>query len=65
MISAEDLKRFTHLEDQREQNFAVLDEIGEKFKDVPIQEIEQQVSKALRQVRAKNRRKSSLAYNSK
>ena len=59
VISAEDLERFTKLEEQRERNFAVLDEIGEKFKDVPAQEIEREVSRALKQVRAENRRKSS------
>lgn len=55
VISAEELERFTQLEDQRERDFAILDEIGEKFKDVPAQEIEKQVNKALAQVRAKNR----------
>lgn len=57
VISAEDLERLTKLEEQREQNFAILDEIGEKFKDVPVYEVEQEVSKALRQVRVENRRK--------
>lgn len=59
VISAEDLDRFKRLEEQRERNFAILDEIGEKFKDVSSQEIEQEVSKALRKLRAENRRKSS------
>ena len=58
VISAEDLERFKRLEEQRERNFAILDEIGEKFKDVPVQEIEQEVNKALKQVRLENRRKS-------
>lgn len=57
VISAEDLERFKRLEEQRERNFAILDEIGEKFKDISIQEIEQEVSKALRQVRTGNRKK--------
>lgn len=59
IISAVDLERFSRLEEQRERNFAILDEIGEKFKAVPAEEIEQQVSKALGEVRAKNRRKST------
>ncbi len=63
VISAEDLERFTRLEEQRERNFAVLDEIGEKFRNVPPEEIEQEVSKALREVRSKNRRKSSTIRN--
>lgn len=58
VISAEDLGKFKRLEEQRERNFAILDEIGEKFKDVSTQKIEQEVSKALRQVRLENRRKS-------
>lgn len=58
VISAAELERFTKLEEQRERNFAVLDEIGEKFKDVSAQEIEQEVNKALINVRAQNRRKS-------
>lgn len=58
VISAEDLERFKKLEEQRERNFVILDEVGEKFKDVSSQEIEQEVSKALRQVRAENRQKS-------
>lgn len=63
VISAEDLERFTRLEEQRERNFAVLDEVGEKFRNVPPEEIEQEVSKALREVRSKNRRKSSTIRN--
>lgn len=58
VISAEELERFTKLEEQRERNFAVLDEIGEKFKDVSAEEIEQEVNKALARIRAQNRRKS-------
>lgn len=58
VISAEDLERFNRLEQQRAQNFAILDEIGEKFKDVPVEEIEQEVKNALKQVRVENRRKS-------
>ncbi len=57
VISAEDLEKFKRLEEQREQNFSILEEIGEKFKDVSTQEIEQEVSKALKQIRVENRRK--------
>ena len=59
VISADDLERFKKLEEQRERNFAILDEIGEKFKDVPAKEIERKVNRALKQVRAESRRKSS------
>lgn len=64
VISAEDLARFTKLEEQRERNFTILDEVGEKFKNVPIQKIEQEVSKALTQVRAENRKRISTSRNS-
>lgn len=64
VISAEELERFIKLEEQRERNFAILDEIGEKFKDIPAQEIEQEVNKALAQVRAENRQKSSAKRKS-
>ncbi len=63
VISAEDLERFTQMEEQRGLDFAILDEIGEKFKNVPSQEIEQEVNKALAQVRAESRRKSSTHRN--
>lgn len=63
VISAEDLGRFIKLEEQREKDFTILDEIGEKFKNVPTQEIEQQVSKALTQVRVRNRKRDSASRN--
>lgn len=53
VISAEELERFTKLEEQRERNFAVLDEIGEKFKDVSVGEIEREVNKALAKMRSR------------
>lgn len=64
VISAEELERFTKMEEQRELNFTILDEIGEKFKDVPAQEIEQEVNKALAQVRAENSQKASTKRKS-
>ncbi|EKD85100.1 MAG: hypothetical protein ACD_38C00086G0020 [uncultured bacterium] len=61
LISTEDLDRLTKLEELRERNFSVLDEIGEKFKNVPAEEIEQEVNKVLVKIRAQNRRKSPVA----
>lgn len=55
VISAEDLGRFTRLEEQRAQRFKVLDRIGEAFKNVPEKEIEREVKKAISQVRAEKR----------
>jgi len=59
IISAEDLKRLTEMEAQRERDFSILDEIGEAFKDVPAEEIEREVSRALREARAKARSQQS------
>ncbi len=56
VISTEELERFIRLEEQRERDFAVLDEISEKFKDIPAEEIEQQVNKVLTEIRAKKRK---------
>ena len=55
VISAQDLQRFTQMEEQRAKKFAVLDRIGEAFEDVSEKEIEKQVKKAISEVRAENR----------
>lgn len=55
VISTEDLKRFKRLEEQQAQRFKVLDRIGEAFKDVPEEEIEREVSRAISKVRAEKR----------
>lgn len=55
VISAEDLERFIQLEKQRKEHFKVLDRIREAFKDIPDEEIEREVSKAINQVRAEKR----------
>ena|SRR3989338_7246582 len=56
VISAEDLERFNNLEELREQRFKALDEMRYAFKDVPADEIEREIKKALNQVRAEKRR---------
>ncbi|HEX5478936.1 MAG TPA: type II toxin-antitoxin system Phd/YefM family antitoxin [Dehalococcoidia bacterium] len=52
LIPPQDLERLQRLEAEREREFAVLDEIGEAFADVPAAEIERQVARALARVRA-------------
>ncbi len=52
VISAEDLQRFTQMEEQRARRFKVLDRIGEAFKDVPEKEIDREVKKAISEIRA-------------
>lgn len=59
VISAEDLKRFTQLEEQRKERFKALDRIREAFKDIPASEVEAEVDKAVAEVRAEKRGKRS------
>ncbi len=59
IISASDFKRLARLEAERNRDFAILDEMREAFKDVPAEEIEQEVAKALSEVRTEQRRKQS------
>jgi prevent-host-death family protein len=59
IISAEDFKRLARLEAERNKDFAILDEMRDAFKDVPAEEIEREVAKALSEVRKEKRRKQS------
>jgi prevent-host-death family protein len=61
IISASDFTRLARLEAERNQDFAILDEMRDTFTDVPLEEIEREVSRALSQVRAENRTKRSPA----
>lgn len=55
VISAEDLERFTQLEEQREDRFKALDKMRESFKDVDPKEVEKEIAKAISEVRAERR----------
>jgi prevent-host-death family protein len=61
IVSAEDLKQISHVEEERRRDFAILDIMREAFKDVPTEEIECEVARALREVREENRKKASAA----
>jgi len=61
IIPAKDLQRLTQLEAERNNDFAILDEMREAFKDIPAEEIEREVAKAISQVRKENRTKHSPA----
>jgi prevent-host-death family protein len=61
IISAKDLQLLARLEAERNNDFAILDEMRDAFKDVPAEEIEREVAKALREVRKENRTKQSPA----
>ena len=50
VISAEDLARLTQLEEQRRERFKAIDRMREAFKNIPAEEIEREVSKAIKQV---------------
>jgi prevent-host-death family protein len=54
IVSASDLARLEQLDKQREADFAVIDEIREAFKDVPLEEIERETDRALAEIRAQD-----------
>lgn len=55
VISAEDLDRLTQLEEQRKQRFRSLDQMRNAFKNVSVEEIERETTKAIAEVRAERR----------
>jgi prevent-host-death family protein len=52
IISPRDLYWLERFEQQREADFAVVDEIREAFKDVPLEELERETDRALAEIRA-------------
>src|SRR5215212_359889 len=63
IISAADLARLRRFEEERERDFAVIDELQEAFKDVPFEEIEREAAKALAEVRAEMREERRRAMS--
>lgn len=55
IISAEDLKRFRQLETERAERFQALDATRAAFKDVPDEELEREVTRAVAAAREKLR----------
>jgi prevent-host-death family protein len=55
IVSADDLRRLDRLDRERAERFKILEEFGEAFKDVPADELEQEVAQALAAVRAARR----------
>ena|SRR5579859_3805411 len=51
IISAQDLERLTRLDEERKKDFAILDEIRAAFHDVPPDEVEREVARAIQEVR--------------
>jgi prevent-host-death family protein len=55
IISATDLERLTQLEAKHKERFKPLEETWKAFKDVPPEEIEREVARAIAEVRQKRR----------
>jgi PHD/YefM family antitoxin component YafN of YafNO toxin-antitoxin module len=58
IIPAEELRLFDTWREERERRFAILDDIRSAFSDVPDSELEEQVQKALAEVRAEVQQES-------
>ena len=52
LVSADDLARLQRYDAERSERFTVLDRIGAAFADVPDEELEREVAKAVAAVRA-------------
>ena len=57
IISTDDLERLKRFEEERARDFAILDEIGAAFKDVPAEELERETARAIAEARAEIRQK--------
>ena len=55
LVSPQDLERLRRYDAEREADFAVLDRIGAAFADVPDEELEREVTKAVAHARAELR----------
>ncbi|MGD9892930.1 MAG: type II toxin-antitoxin system prevent-host-death family antitoxin [Dehalococcoidia bacterium] len=57
IVSTQDLARWQRLEAERDRRFRALDESQAAFRDLPDEEIEREVARALAEVREENRRR--------
>ncbi|MDO8673641.1 MAG: type II toxin-antitoxin system Phd/YefM family antitoxin [Dehalococcoidia bacterium] len=55
IVSADDHDKLARLDLEREEAFKALDATREAFKDVPDEELEREVARAISEVRARNR----------
>ncbi len=55
IVSAADFERLNRLEAERRERFKALEDTWEAFKDVPPDELEREVTRALEEVRAEHR----------
>jgi prevent-host-death family protein len=65
IVSAADLRRLDRLDQERAERFKVLEEFGEAFKDVPVEELEREVARSLAEVRAEARAEREQAAAAK
>jgi prevent-host-death family protein len=56
IVSASDLERLVKLDEDRERDFIVLDELGQAFADVPDEQLEAEIKRALELVRLDRRK---------
>jgi prevent-host-death family protein len=61
IISAEEYRRFLDAEAQREARFEAIGRISDAFADVPVEELERQVERALTEARARRRAEAAAA----
>lgn len=59
IISVDDLQELVRKEKERAERFKALDATREAFKDVPDEELEREITKAIASVRRKNRERQS------
>jgi hypothetical protein len=60
IIPAEDLERFTRMEDERDERLdAALERMRAAFADVPDEQLEQDVAEVIERVRAQEREKTT------
>jgi prevent-host-death family protein len=60
IVSAQDLERLNQLEEQHRRDFKALFESQAAFRDIPDEELEQEVNNAIAEVRAEQRRRQAL-----
>ncbi len=57
LVSVDDLRRLSQLEQERDDPFQVIDELREAFKDVPPEEIERETDRIIARIRAEDRQR--------
>ena len=58
IVSAEDLERLNQFEQQRAERFKALDATRQAFTDVPDEELEREVARAIEEVRAEKHQRA-------